>query len=108
MEDFFDAVTCYYPINFTPPKNDPIGVQPSQLKALMHECFVASEKMAELFVPFLLEKLAAKGCRAETLEILASMLEKFNSIPSPLLEQITSQVSHLFYQEPSQEEKQMH
>ena len=74
----------------------------------MRECFGASAKMVDLFVPFLLDKLSAKACRLETLDILALILSKFDNIPSPLLEQITSQVSHLFYQEPSQEEKDMH
>ena len=32
LEDAFDRVTCYFPINFTPPKNDKFNIPPGSLK----------------------------------------------------------------------------
>ena len=32
LEDIFEKVSCYFPINFTPPKNDVFKISPAQLK----------------------------------------------------------------------------
>lgn len=56
-EDFYDSISCYFPINFTPPANDTIRVSPDSLKALLADCFLQSPKLTGLFVPFLIEKL---------------------------------------------------
>jgi len=68
----YDAVACYYPINFTPPQNDTFKVKPETLKQLLNDCFTASPKLVGHFVPFLLDKLSAKQVetRIETLTLL--------------------------------------
>lgn len=61
LEELFDNVSCYFPINFNPPKNDPLGIKPEQLKLLIEECMTASHKLAGHFIPFLLEKMTAQA-----------------------------------------------
>lgn len=33
LEDIFDKLSCYFPINFTPPKDDPYKITPEILKS---------------------------------------------------------------------------
>lgn len=34
-EEMFEVLSCYYPINFTPPPNDPRNVTPEQLSGAL-------------------------------------------------------------------------
>jgi DNA repair/transcription protein MET18/MMS19 len=74
-------VACYFPINFTPPQNDTIKVNPSTLKQMLSDCFTASPKLVGHFVPFLLDKLSAKQVetKLETLDLLSVFAQKFSS-----------------------------
>jgi DNA repair/transcription protein MET18/MMS19 len=62
LEDVFDRVTCYFPINFNPPKDDKFKVTSVELKSKLKECFLsgpADELIASHFVPFLQEKMSS-------------------------------------------------
>lgn len=43
IEDIFDKTSCYFPINFDPPKDDKFKITPEILKAKLKACFLASE-----------------------------------------------------------------
>lgn len=59
-EQLFDVVTCYYPIDFTPPPDEPnFGVTAKQLTTALENCMKASDKLAPHIIPFLLEKLGS-------------------------------------------------
>ena len=58
-ESIFDSVSCYYPINFKPPKNNTFKITPEQLKSALNKCILASDQLSHAFIPFLLEKLGA-------------------------------------------------
>lgn len=61
IEDIFEKVSCYFPINFTPPKNDVFKISPAQLKEGLKACFLASghRQWLENVFPFVLDKLTA-------------------------------------------------
>ena len=35
VEDLFDVTFCYFPINFTPPKDDPYGITSQELQVAL-------------------------------------------------------------------------
>ena len=78
IEDFYDSISCYWPINFVPPKNDTIGVQPDHLKSLLNDCFLASPKLSDHFASFLIDKMTAKQVetKREAILLLTKILEK--------------------------------
>ena len=80
IEDLFDAVSRYFPINFSPPKNDTNNITPEQLQGLLSRCMLASPKLCHLFLPFLLEKLAAKATKTKiaSLNLIAKILDTFD------------------------------
>ena len=79
MDDLFDAVSRYFPINFTPPKNDKEKITPDLLQGLLKDCMLASPKLCHLFMPFLIERLSAKSIQTKNqcLEIIIGMVETF-------------------------------
>ena len=82
MEDIFDKISCYFPINFTPPKDDKFKITPLMLKQKLKSCFLASEHPAllENIFPFLLEKMTQENVKTkiECLDLLVDMSVKFN------------------------------
>jgi hypothetical protein len=65
LDDLFDAVARYFPINFTPPKSDTNKITPELLHDLLRKCMLASPRTAHLFLSFLLEKLPAKAIKTK-------------------------------------------
>lgn len=59
IEDLFDKVSCYFPINFEPPKEDKFKITPDELKEKLSKCFTASSHLAKHSFPFILDKLTA-------------------------------------------------
>ena len=57
IEDtMFDVISCYYPVDFTPPTDTEVPVTPEDLRSRLDNCFIASNKLAPLAIPFLSEK----------------------------------------------------
>jgi len=63
IEDIFDKVSCYFPINFTPPKDDKFKITPGDLKNKLKVCFLASDHKAMIdnVFPFILDKLSTSS-----------------------------------------------
>jgi hypothetical protein len=59
LEEIFDRMECYFPISFSPPKDDKFKVKPEDLKSKLHACFASTPLVADLAIPFLLDKLGA-------------------------------------------------
>lgn len=59
VTDIFDILSCYFPINFTPPKDDKFKITPKSLRERLNSCFIATEhpEMVDNMIPFLLDKL---------------------------------------------------
>ena len=61
LEDVFDRVTVYFPINFSPPKNDKFQIQPETLRGKLKQCLLAGPVgylTKTHFLPFLSEKMS--------------------------------------------------
>ncbi|TYZ59798.1 hypothetical protein PybrP1_001410 [[Pythium] brassicae (nom. inval.)] len=65
LQHYFDVVSCYFPITFTPPPNDPYGITSEELIGSLRRAFAASDLLAKHAVPFLLEKLASTVVEAK-------------------------------------------
>lgn len=65
LDDLFDAVARYFPINFTPPKNDTNKITAEMLQSRLRKCMLSSHKLCGHFLIFLLEKLAAKSIKTK-------------------------------------------
>ncbi|KAG8685984.1 hypothetical protein FRC09_014429 [Ceratobasidium sp. 395] len=59
VDDLFDIISCYFPISFKPPPNNPYGITAEDLKSSLRECLSASPRFGPLALPFFLEKLSA-------------------------------------------------
>lgn len=57
VEEFFEVISCYFPIDFSPPPNAPHGVTQQTLISGLRKCLSATSLFAPLCVPLLLEKL---------------------------------------------------
>jgi hypothetical protein len=58
-EDLFEVVSCYFPITFTQPKNDPIGITQADLLDSLTECLTANPLFATLVLDLVFEKLGS-------------------------------------------------
>ncbi|CAH0485091.1 unnamed protein product [Peronospora farinosa] len=65
LQQYFDTVSCYFPIIFTPPPNDPYGITSEELILSLRHAFAASDLLAPLVLPFLLKKLASTVVEAK-------------------------------------------
>ncbi|GMF38733.1 unnamed protein product [Phytophthora fragariaefolia] len=65
LRQYFDIVSCYFPIIFTPPPNDPYGITSEGLILSLRHAFAASDLLAPLVLPFLLKKLASTVVEAK-------------------------------------------
>ena len=59
IDEIFDKISCYFPINFVPPKNDKHLITPAILKHKLARCFLGSPLLANQAIPFILDKLTA-------------------------------------------------
>ncbi|TMW63550.1 hypothetical protein Poli38472_002491 [Pythium oligandrum] len=65
LQQYFDVVSCYFPITFTPPPNDPYGITSEDLITSLRKAFAASDLLARHVLPFLLEKLSSTVTEAK-------------------------------------------
>ena len=70
----FEVTSCYFPIMFTPPLNDPHRITRESLVALLRDVFTATYAMAPHLVPLLLEKAesTSEAVKVDALETLAA------------------------------------
>ncbi|XP_073451557.1 MMS19 nucleotide excision repair protein homolog [Aquarana catesbeiana] len=57
VEELFEVVSCYFPIDFTPPSNDPHGITREDLILGLRAVLAATPRFAEFFLPLLIEKM---------------------------------------------------
>lgn len=78
LEEIFENISCYYPIEFEPPKNDKFKITPKDLKDGLNKCFTASSLLASMTFPFILDKLTSANTHAkkESLTTLKLMMEE--------------------------------
>ncbi|RLO01664.1 hypothetical protein DYB28_015343, partial [Aphanomyces astaci] len=70
---FFHVTSCYFPITFKPPPNDPYGITSAQLVAALRSVFIAHDSMAKHVVPMVLDKLSRTTVTDMTVDMLDTL-----------------------------------
>ncbi|EDO18263.1 hypothetical protein Kpol_1039p12 [Vanderwaltozyma polyspora DSM 70294] len=78
-EDLFDVLFCYFPISFTPPKNDPYNISSEELKFSLRSSIAATPLFAEDAFGNLIDKLTATSpnVKCDTLQTLSACIDNF-------------------------------
>ena len=71
-EDLFEVTSCYFPIDFTPPQNDPYGVTKEELVTSLRKCLSATQLFAPFIMPLLMEKVSS--------DILSAKIDAFYTL----------------------------
>lgn len=79
LEEIFENISCYYPIEFEPPKDDKFRITPKDLKDGLNKCIVASPLLADMSFPFILDKLASANtlAKSESVNTLKVMMLEY-------------------------------
>ncbi|KAJ8404898.1 hypothetical protein AAFF_G00332850 [Aldrovandia affinis] len=56
-EELFEVTSCYFPIDFTPPPNDPHGITQGDLIVTLRAVLTGTPSFAEYLLPLLIEKI---------------------------------------------------
>ncbi|XP_060576580.1 MMS19 nucleotide excision repair protein homolog [Ruditapes philippinarum] len=81
VEEMFEVISCYFPIDFTPPASDPSGITQQDLILGLRRCLAATPKFAEHCLPLLMEKLTSdlKSAKIDALQTLAVCAETYGA-----------------------------
>uniref|UniRef100_A0A8C6CB27 MMS19 nucleotide excision repair protein n=1 Tax=Monodon monoceros TaxID=40151 RepID=A0A8C6CB27_MONMO len=71
-EELFEVTSCYFPIDFTPPPNDPHGIQREDLILSLRAVLASTPRFAEFLLPLLIEKVDS--------EILSAKLDSLQTL----------------------------
>eukprot|EP00347_Sterkiella_histriomuscorum_P001581 403371479 len=80
IDELFDKVSCYFPINFEPPKDDKYKISPELLKEKLNRCFTATPLFQRYSFPFILDKLNSPqvDTKQECFVLLKKMIESYD------------------------------
>jgi len=80
-EDLFEVTSCYFPIDFTPPADDPYGIRKDDLVSSLRKCLAATNQFAPFCLPLLMEKLSSDivDAKIDSLLTLAACLDVYDS-----------------------------
>ncbi|XP_041065385.1 MMS19 nucleotide excision repair protein homolog [Carcharodon carcharias] len=74
VEELFEVTSCYFPIDFTPPPNDPHGISREELVLSLRSVLTATPRFAEFLLPLLIEKLDSdvQSAKVDSLQTLTA------------------------------------
>uniref|UniRef100_A0A8D1NSX8 MMS19 nucleotide excision repair protein n=1 Tax=Sus scrofa TaxID=9823 RepID=A0A8D1NSX8_PIG len=72
VEELFEVTSCYFPIDFTPPPNDPYGIQREDLILSLRAVLASTPRFAEFLLPLLIEKVDS--------ELLSAKLDSLQTL----------------------------
>uniref|UniRef100_A0A8C3WRM2 MMS19 nucleotide excision repair protein n=1 Tax=Catagonus wagneri TaxID=51154 RepID=A0A8C3WRM2_9CETA len=72
VEELFEVTSCYFPIDFTPPPNDPHGIQREDLILSLRAVLASTPRFAEFLLPLLIEKVDS--------ELLSAKLDSLQTL----------------------------
>jgi DNA repair/transcription protein MET18/MMS19 len=81
VDEAFDVLSCYFPIDFTPPPNDPYGISKEMLREELQGALMSCPLFVDQLVSLALEKLssAVRDAKVDALDVLALSAEKLAS-----------------------------
>ncbi|XP_038599920.1 MMS19 nucleotide excision repair protein homolog isoform X1 [Tachyglossus aculeatus] len=65
VEELFEVTSCYFPVDFTPPANDPHGIQREDLVLSLRAVLASTPRFAEFLLPLLIEKVDSEMLSAK-------------------------------------------
>ncbi|KAI3364757.1 hypothetical protein L3Q82_000968 [Scortum barcoo] len=96
-EELFEVTSCYFPIDFTPPSNDPHGITREELILTLRDVLAGTPQFAEFLLPLLIEKLDSdvQSAKLDSLQTLVfqTSSEKIESAGLAALTALTSCLS---------------
>ncbi|NWY64296.1 MMS19 protein, partial [Erithacus rubecula] len=74
VEELFEVTSCYFPVDFTPPPNDPHGIQREDLILSLRAVLASTCQFAEFLLPLLIEKLDSElqSAKLDSLQTLTA------------------------------------
>ncbi|NWT07180.1 MMS19 protein, partial [Mionectes macconnelli] len=74
VEELFEVTSCYFPVDFTPPPNDPHGIQREDLILSLRAVLSSTPQFAEFLLPLLIEKLDSElqSAKLDSLQTLTA------------------------------------
>lgn len=77
-EKIFDNISCYFPISFTPPPDDPFGITPEDLSKALEDAMCSVLPIVKHSVPFFVEQINndMPSARVHALKGLISIVEQ--------------------------------
>ncbi|KAL4640211.1 hypothetical protein GN956_G12651 [Arapaima gigas] len=73
-EELFEVTSCYFPIDFSPPPNDPHGITQQELILALRAVLTGTTRFAEFLLPLIIEKLDSdiQSAKLDSLQTLAA------------------------------------
>ena len=90
-EDAFESLSCYFPVDFSPPKGSDICVTKEDLVLALRQCFAAQPLFAPLAFPLFLDKLDSDLAEAKidaNLTLVQCLPKYTNEQIQPHMEQL--------------------
>lgn len=84
IDDMFEWLASYYPLDYTPDRNDPksVIIQKSDLTKALYDCFYATPLNSDNLQTMMLEKLDSNQTRATKIESLNCLIKLYEKFPS--------------------------
>uniref|UniRef100_A0AAQ5XGW6 MMS19 nucleotide excision repair protein n=1 Tax=Amphiprion ocellaris TaxID=80972 RepID=A0AAQ5XGW6_AMPOC len=78
-EELFEVTSCYFPIDFTPPPNDPHGITKEELIQELRGVLTGTPKFAEFLLPLIIEKLDSDvpSAKLDSLQTLTACVSQY-------------------------------
>lgn len=78
-EELFEVTSCYFPIDFSPPPNDPHGITKEELILALRAIMAGTPKFAEFLLPLIIEKVDSdvQSAKLDSLQTLAACVSQY-------------------------------
>ncbi|KAM4525724.1 MMS19 nucleotide excision repair protein homolog [Fundulus diaphanus] len=78
-EELFEVTSCYFPIDFSPPPNDPHGITKEDLIQALRAVLTGTPTFAEFLLPLIIEKLDSdvQSAKLDSLQTLAACVGQY-------------------------------
>nr|XP_057918601.1 MMS19 nucleotide excision repair protein homolog isoform X2 [Doryrhamphus excisus] len=78
-EEMFEVTSCYFPIDFNPPPDDPHGISREELIQALRDVLTGTPKFAEFLLPLIIEKLDSdvQNAKLDSLETLTACVSRY-------------------------------
>ncbi|XP_034049423.1 MMS19 nucleotide excision repair protein homolog isoform X2 [Thalassophryne amazonica] len=79
-EELFEVTSCYFPIDFSPPPNDPHGITREELVLALRAVLAGTPRFAEFLLPLIVEKLDSdvQNAKLDSLQTLTASVSGYD------------------------------